>query len=297
MAALKQSDRVISISLTVTTSLLEKLSTIEGAYSELQDLVLLSRRYGVPLIMPNAFRWGQRLRRLHLMGITFPALFQLLSSSTNLIDLQLHDVFFPSQFSPDMLMKALSNLGQLRSLSLHFRFFTFRHSFLPPCLENIILPVLTRLHYQGTMDHLGYTMASIDAPFLKDIEITLCDSPIVAHSKLSKFIDWIESRRSHSGAHNLSSQPTISISITQPGAPTCLKFQVLCKPSRLQTSSMAQICLFNKGDLRITTTGPPGRTNRSYNRELLEFLSKFTGKKLCQLDMNYSITSCILYNP
>ena len=42
ITALKQSDRVISISLTVTSSLMEKLSAIEKPFSELQDLVLLS---------------------------------------------------------------------------------------------------------------------------------------------------------------------------------------------------------------------------------------------------------------
>ena len=295
MAALKQSDRVISISLTVTTSLLKKLSTIQGAYSELQDLVLLSRQDDVLLIMPNSFRWGQHLRRLHSTGVAFPSLLQLLSSSTNLIDLQLHDIFMDWQFSPDMLMKALSKLGQLRSLSLHLHSITFHRSFpllsLPLSLESIFLPALTHFNYEGSMEYLEDIVASIDAPFLKDIEITFFDNLIVAHSKLSEFFDWIELYRSHCGAHILSSQPTISISITEPGAPTCLKLQVLCKPSCFQTSSMAQICPFNdEGNLRITTTRPSGWMNRSYSTELLEFLSNFTGKKLCQFDMNYSIT-------
>jgi hypothetical protein len=57
MAALKHSDRVSSISLTVTSSLLEKLSAIERPFSELEDLVLLSRD-SVRLTLPNAFRWG-----------------------------------------------------------------------------------------------------------------------------------------------------------------------------------------------------------------------------------------------
>jgi hypothetical protein len=80
MAALEQSDRVISISLTVSSSLLEKLSAIERSFSELQDLVLLSQ-YGVPLTLSSTFRWGQRLRRLHSTGVAFPALLQLLSSA------------------------------------------------------------------------------------------------------------------------------------------------------------------------------------------------------------------------
>ena len=146
MVALKQSSRVISIILTITPSLLDKLSPIEVAFSGLEELVLLSQD-GVPLTMPSVFRWGQRLRCLHSTGVAFPALLQLLSSSTNLIDLQLHEVFFPWQFSPEMLTKGLSQLGQLRSLSLRFGFTTFHQSFQPLYLESIFFPVLTRLNY------------------------------------------------------------------------------------------------------------------------------------------------------
>ena len=293
MVALKQSSRVIPIILTITPSLLDKLSPIEGAFSGLEELVLLSQD-GVPLTMPSVFRWGQRLRCLHSTGVAFPALLQLLSSSTNLIDLQLHEVFFPWQFSPEMLTKGLSQLGQLRSLSLRFGFTTFHQSFQPLYLESIFFPVLTRLNYQGSMEYLEDIVVTLDAPFLKDIEITFFDDPIVAQSEFCKFIDWIELYRSHCGTHILSSQPTISMSLTRPGAPTCPKLQVLCTPPRFLTSPIAQICLdfspflFNKeDDLRITTTRPSERVDSSYSRELRELLSKFTGKKLCPLDTNY----------
>ena len=284
MAALKQSDRVISINLTVTTSLRDKLSTFKGVFPELQDLVLLCRD-GVPLTMPNTFRWGQRLRRLHSTGVVFPALLQLLSYSTNLIDLQLHEVFFHWQFSPGMLMKALSKLGQLRSLSLRFRFTAFHQSFQPLYLESVFFPALKRLNYHGSMEYLEDIVARIDAPFLKDIEITFFDDLIVALSEFSKFIDWIELYRSHRGTHILSSQPTISMPLIQLRAPTLLKLQMVCKPPCFLTSSMAQICLdispflFNdEGDLRISTTRPSGRMDGSYGRELQELLNKFTGK-------------------
>ena len=304
MAALKQSGRVISISLTISLPLLRKLSTIEGVFSELQDLVLLSRD-GVPLTMPTAFRWGPRLRRLHSTGITFPALLQPLysSSSTNLMDLQLHDVVLPWQLSPRMLMEVLSKLDQLRSLLLHFRYTSYSHCSLPPDTETIFIPVLTRLNYRGGMAYLEGIVASIDAPLLKDIEITFFDNPTIVHSRISEFIDWIEIYRSHCGAHALSSRPTISISLTQPGSPTRLKLQVLRKPSRVQISSMAQICLdvspllFNdEGDQRIHTTRPLGRVDSPASRELLELLNQFTGKTLSHLDINYSITSCRLCN-
>jgi hypothetical protein len=73
MAALNRSERVTSLTLTVTSSLLKRFSTIGGPFSELGDLVLLSRD-NVPQILPSNFRWGPRLRRLHSTRIAFPAL-------------------------------------------------------------------------------------------------------------------------------------------------------------------------------------------------------------------------------
>lgn len=92
MAALKRSDRVSSISLTVTRSLLEKTFTIKETFSELEELFLLSRD-NIQVTLPSAFLWGPRLRRLHLTGIGFPSL---------------------------SLTDTLSEMAQLQSLSLHF---------------------------------------------------------------------------------------------------------------------------------------------------------------------------------
>ena len=289
MVALKQSDRVISISLTITTSLLKKLSTIEGAFSELQDLVLRSRD-GVALTMPSAFRWGQRLRHLYSTGIAFPVHLQslYLGSSTNLIDLQLLDAFPPWKFPLEMLMKVLSKLGQLRSFSLHFRSTDHRY-LISPTTEIIFLPVLTRLNYRGNMAYLKGIVTSIDAPFLEDIEITSFDNPTVAHSELNEFVGWYKSRR---GVF-FSSKPTISIAVTQLGTPMQFNLQLLRKSSRMQISSLAQFCLdsspslFNdEGDLYIITARLSVQMNSSHSREFLELLNQVTGKKSFQLDMN-----------
>ena len=307
MAALRQSDRVVSISLTVTNSLLNELSTLKGVFSELQDLILLSqysRQYYSPLTLPSAFRWGQRLRRLHSTGIAFSAFLQpLYSSSTNLIDLQLHDAFLPWQFSPVNLKNVLSEMIGLRSLSLHFRSIANYHFPLPPYEKHAVLPVLTRLNYRGSMMYLEGILTIIDAPSLKDIEIT-SDNPFLSFPKFKTFVDRIEMYRSYRGTHILSShlQPTVSISLTQPGAPMHLKLQLLCKPIRMHVSSLAQICfdsspfLFNdKGDLCISITRPPVRMNNSHSGELLEILNQFTGKKLFDLDMNHSITVMYIF--
>ena len=303
MVALKQSDRVISISLTISTSLLKKLSTIERAFSELQDLVLLSRG-GVLLTMPSAFQWGQRLRRLRSTGIAFPALLQPLScrpssssSSTNLLDLQLHDSFLHRQFSPAILKNFFSEMTQLRSLSLHFDSIALSiaivHFPLQPYGEHVVLPALTHFNYRGNTANLEGIVAIIDAPSLEDINVTF-DNPSLALPKFKQFIDRAKIHRSYSGTRMLSSEPTIFISLKWPGALMRLKLQSLSKLSLMQVSSTAQICLDlsppfwnNEGYLRISTTRPPGRMDGSCSGEFLELLNQFIGKTLFHLDVNH----------
>ena len=298
LAALKQSDRVVSISLTVTSSLLEKLSTIEGTFSQLQDLVLLSQD-GLPLTLPSTFRCDKRLRRLHSTGIVFPTLLQPLNSNSliNLIDLQLHDSFRPWQFSPATLKIVLCQTTQLRSLSLHFFTTAYYDLPLPPYRERAVLPALTRLNYRGSITYLEGIVARLDAPFLENVEITLLDYPKLAHSKLNTLIDRIEMHTPHRGTHLLSSEATVLISSKRPGAFMCFKSQSLSKPSLMQISSMAQICLDHspfklneKGYTHISTTRPSGRMDSSHG-ELIELLNPSTGEKLFHLHVNDWINS------
>ena len=292
IAALKQSDRVISISLTVTSSLMEKLSAIEKPFSELQDLVLLSRD-GVPLTLPSTFRCGQHLRCFHSTGIAFPSLLQPLCSSsfTNLTDVQLHDAFLPRQVSPDVLKNILSKMPRLRSLSLHFCPTThYRFPLVPLYGERVVLSFLKHLNYRGKVMCLESIVAMINAPFLEDIEITL-DNPLLALPKFKQFIDGIGTQRSHRGGHILSSEPCVLMSLKRPGVLMHLKLQSLSKPSLMQISSMAQVCLDifpflrNEGYICVTTQA----SRRMDSSPSVDLLDSFTGEKSFHLDANHWI--------
>ncbi|KAI9450162.1 hypothetical protein BJY52DRAFT_1419682 [Lactarius psammicola] len=100
VAALEQPDRVHSIRLTLSISLLKKLSIISEPRSELEDLVLLSQD-NVQLTLPSAFWWGHRLRTLHSTGIAFFSLPQILSPPQNLVDLQLYEIPGVEYFPPE----------------------------------------------------------------------------------------------------------------------------------------------------------------------------------------------------
>ena len=264
VAALKQFDRVRSISLTVTTSLLKKLGTMEEPLSELEDLVLLSQNSN-GLVLPGAFRWGSRLRSLHATGIAFHSLPRLLSSSQNLVNIQVHRIPSFGYFSPEAFVNALAGMPQLQSISLHFISLPSRrdHIGVPPKSEApVVLPALSRLDFRGTGKYLNSLLARIDAPCLQDIEIFFFNQLTFDVSQLGKFIDRTEIQKSHRRADIIATDRAISISFTQPGTPTRLDLHISCEPLDWQLFCMIQICnhfstfLFRVEDLRINATRP-----------------------------------------
>ncbi|KAH9052272.1 hypothetical protein EDB87DRAFT_1835939, partial [Lactarius vividus] len=295
VAALEQSGRVSSISLTITSSLLEKLSAIERPFSELEDLSLLSRD-SARRALPSAFQWGSRLRTLHLTSAAIPTLPELISHSTGLVDLQLHKIPDAGYFSPNAFVSALSDMSQLQTLSLHFHSFTHRRNnlgFPPQSGERVVLPVLTCLKYRGSSMYLDNFVARIDAPRLGDIDITFLSQPMMRTSELCLFIHRIAMQKSHRRAEILSSERAISISFTQPQAPTRLKLQVPCEVLACQLSDMARICkglsafLLGVEHLRIGTTQPS--SGWDHNRTgWLDLIRQLIGAKWVHISGDHS---------
>jgi hypothetical protein len=303
IAALKQSHRVISISLTITTSLQERLPTIKRPFSELEDLVLLSRDSVRCLsrILSGAFLsggpWGTRLRSLHLTRISILQLPQLLYSSRNLVDLQLHEVLYPSNFSTEALTNAFSGMSQLRLLSLHFLPPTRYFPLLSASRKRVALPSLTRFDFRGITNLLKDLVANIDAPRLGDIEVTFVNESTFALSDLSiliEFIDRIKMHKSPRRADILSSDHDLTISLVQPGLPTRLRLKLSGELLSVQLSSMARICvqfsafLFNVEDLSIIAQRQSQQEDDLYSEQWLETINVFWGVKCLQVSGNLS---------
>jgi hypothetical protein len=266
VAALKQCDRVSSIRLTVTKSLLEKLSAIEGPFSELENLVLLCGD-NVAMTLSSALRWGPRLRTLRLIRAAVLALPQLLFPSRGLVDLRLHEISEVGYISPEAFANALSGMSHLRTLSLHFL-----HSApcpvcagLPPhpSAERVILPALRSLKYRGTSKYLDIFVDRIDAPRLGNIDITLFSQPPpIEPPQLGRSINRFAMQKSPRQADILFSEGAVSISFTQPDSPVCLYLQVSCKSFSQQLSYIAWICnglysfLSGIEYLRVSATQP-----------------------------------------
>ena len=307
MAALKRSDRVVSLTLTVTAPLQARLSTIDPLFLKLEHLVLLSQDGVRYLTQPRPFRsgqWGTRLRSLHLTRISFLELPRLLYSSRNLVDLRLHEVLYPSNFSTEILTNSFSGMTQLQLLSLHFLpplvlpTSTDRLSKISPSRKFVSLPSLTRFDFRGITDSLKGLVAGIDSPGLGDIEVTcvnesISDSEVSDLSVLFEFIDRIKMHKSPRRADILSSEHDITISLTQPGVHTCLRLKLLCEPLTTQLSSMARICfqfsafLFNVEDLRINVKRQSTQDDGPYKRSL-ETVNLFIAGKWLKVSGNLS---------
>ena len=285
-AALKQSGRVSSISLTITNSLVEKLSAISEPFSELEDLALLSRD-NMQLTLPSTFWWGRRLRTLYSTRIAFPSLPQLLLPSQDLVDLQLHEIPSNGHFYPEAFANALCGMTQLRTLSLHFLSLPPRRNYLglpPPSGERVVLPTLTCLKYRGTSKYLDSFVARIDAPRLGDIDITFFSQPTMDASELGRFIERIEMQTSLSQADVQTSAHAISICFSEPGAPnTLLELQISCEQLDWQLSSMTQICnqfspfLSRVEDLGIYTAKSPTGQDGMDGEQWVELIRAFGG--------------------
>jgi hypothetical protein len=244
IAALKQSGRVSSISLTATSSLIEKLSSISEPISELEELTLLSRE-NMQLTLPSTFRWGPRLRALHSTRIAFPSFPQLLLPSHNLVNIQLHEIPSAGYFSPEAFANALSGMTRLQALTLHFLSFPGRRSHLglpPPPGERILLPALILFKYRGTSKYMDSLVSRIDAPRLGDIDITFFSQPTMDASQLGHFIERTETQMSLTRGEVQISAHTISITFTNSSTPTRLRLQLSCKQFDWQLSCMAQVC-------------------------------------------------------
>ena len=285
MAALKQVDRVRSISLTVTNSLLEKLSTISEPFSELAELVLFSRD-NVQLILPSAFRSVQRLHTLHLTQIAISALLQLLFPAAGLVDLQLHEIPSFGYFSPEVFTNALSGMTQLRSLSLHFLSFPPRRSYLswpPQTGQRAVLPALSCLKYRGTSKYLDTFVARIDAPRLSNIGISFFYQPTMDAEQLGQFIERIEMRTLLSQADVFTSANIASISFSEPRARLRLALQISCAQVDWQLSSITQLCnhfspfLSDLKDLCVNSTQQQFGTDDMDREQWAEIFRAFNG--------------------
>jgi hypothetical protein len=200
IAALKLNHRVSRISLwDVPNSALEIfVAAMQLPFPALTELDIWSDKSDdVEPVISDAFLGGSapRLRDLSLDGIPFLALPRLLLSTTDLVRLDLENIPHSGYISPGEMVSCLSTLTRLDRLSLGFRSPLSRPSQAsrhprPP--TRAVLPVLTRLHFNGVTEYLEDFVARIDVPLLRDVSITFFNQLVFDIVQLPKFLHRID---------------------------------------------------------------------------------------------------------
>lgn len=305
VAALKRSGQVRSISLTGTSSLVEKLSAISEPFTGLEEMTLTTPD-NLPLTLPGTFRCGPHLRTLNSTRIAIPTLPQLLSPATSLVQLQLGEIPKHGYFCPEAFANALSEATHLEILSIHFLSLPHRRNLpnLSPSgvLERTVLSSLTRLEYRGTSKFLDNFVARIDAPRLNNIDITFSSQPTMDALQLGKFIERVE----EDIFPYLRADVEISanyISISIPNYRNSHQLKIPCEQLDWQFSSMVQVCdqfspflrFFNI--LGISKTESHSRQGDVNGEQWLELFRAFVGTTSLYLevttDTRYDILSVL----
>ncbi|KAH8999859.1 hypothetical protein EDB86DRAFT_3075531 [Lactarius hatsudake] len=133
-------------------------------------------------------------RYLHLECVLFPALPALLLTTTDLVNLSLHDIPPDGYISPEAMVACLAALPRLESLVIKFQSETSRPDQIhPPPATRTVVPSLLTFKFDGCGEYLEDLVARIDSPQLHHINIYYFDQlPEVHVAQLFKFLDRSE---------------------------------------------------------------------------------------------------------
>ena len=200
IAALEHSNRVSALNLVVTTTQLVKLVTVMQAQESYPALKYLRFTLDADSpVLPDGFFGvsAPNLQVLRLYGVPFPTLPTILSSASDLVELDLFDIPESGYISPEAMAAALAALSSLQSFSIEF---TSNNS-CPyriglPSVTRTVLPTLVSFDFRGVSDYLEDLMARIDCPKLKLTRIRYLHRHVgfrVTH--LFEFINRLEDPR------------------------------------------------------------------------------------------------------
>ena len=183
-AALRHWDRICELDLGVTRASAGPI--VEVIHEPLQALrsirVTVDNASGPPILIRNSLLGGSapHLREIELDGIAFPfpAVQQVLSSTNNLVELNLSNIPNDVYFSPDDLGTTLSSLVHLKSLTIGFHSPASRPRPPPPGLSITHRPLttlssLTHLNFHGASEYLEEFVTQIDPPSLSKLSVKL----------------------------------------------------------------------------------------------------------------------------
>ena len=193
LAALKNRDRISTIDFEGVPGLLwNRVFTMTEPFPELTNLRIHLWHEDIQSL-PDSFLGGScpRLQELHLNGIPFPGLGNLLLSTSDLIDLRLENVPHSGYIEPEAMITNLSVLTKLEAFVLGFhspRSLAEQSSRHSPNVTRVVFTALTRIQYQGGSAYLEEIVSRIDTPQLESFTITFFDHLVLDTPHLRHFI-------------------------------------------------------------------------------------------------------------
>jgi len=199
-----------------------------------------------PLIVPESFLGGSvpRLQYLELNGIPFPGLAKLLLTATDLVSLSILGIPHSGYFSPEAIVRCLSTLTRLDTLSLGFtspRSRPVRESQHPHPLTRSALPALTDFWFGGASEYLEDLVARIDVPLLDSLHITFFHQLIFDTPQLAQFIARAPNLQRPVEASIVFEDRYVEL-ISPQTYPMKFALRISCTESDLQLSSLTQVC-------------------------------------------------------
>ena len=197
--ALRLRDRVRHIDLRLSPSVLHKCLGLMGeSFPILQRLSLwfTTDKMTAPtvaLTLPKAFS-APNLHHLTVPCIGSPQNFQVLTTTTSLVKLEIWNIqTSASYFPPSLLVARLSSLPQLRELSIGFSVPIPRPSAEMELLDDsgvtVTLPNLKYLRFRGVSTYLECLVAQIRAILLERLDIMFFNQTAFALPNLSHLIN------------------------------------------------------------------------------------------------------------
>jgi hypothetical protein len=168
-------------------------------------------------VLPASFLGGSvpGLEELCLVRVPFPELPNLLLSATHLVNLRLWSIPSAGYISPEAIVTCLSVLTRLETLDIGFELYPHTKNRRLPPPTRTLLPVLTRLRFEGFGVYLENFVARIDAPLLNELRITFFHQLISDTLQLAQFVSHTPKFKTHNEACVVVHKEDISVILPQ----------------------------------------------------------------------------------
>ena len=184
-----------------------------------------------------------RLRFLDLEGIPYPGLPKLLLSATHLTHLHLSHIPDFGYFPSEAMAACLSTLTSLERLFLEFRSpqpLPDQESQCSPPSIRTSLSVLDYFTFRGGGEYLEVLMARIDAPRLRDLDITFFNDVVFVTPQFTRFISHTPTMEAFDEATVTLEGRTASVELSS--AYARLNVSIYCRELDWQLSFLEQVC-------------------------------------------------------